>query len=193
MRPTLIIFAKEPRPGQVKTRLARDIGKIAAAWWYRHQTARLLRRLGQDPRWRTVLAVSPDTAARTSRVWPSGIHRMGQGRGDLGQRMAHAMRAFPRDPVVLIGSDIPGVQAHHITRAFDGLGSGDAVVGPATDGGFWLIGLRRGSMPAPGLFREVRWSGPHALADTLASMNGLRVRFADELADVDRAKDLVES
>ena len=190
MRPTLIIFAKEPRPGRVKTRLARDIGATTAAWWYRHQTARLLRAVGRDPRWRTVLAVSPDQAASPSRIWPEGIARAPQGGGDLGARMARALQAVPDGPVAVIGSDIPGVRPGHIARAFRLLGQHDAVIGPAEDGGYWLVGLRRGSLPVPGLFRGVRWSGPHAMADTIASMGSLRVGFADELADVDRAEDL---
>ena len=190
MRPTLIIFAKEPRPGRVKTRLARDIGTTKAAWWYRHQTAQLLRTVGRDPRWRTVLAVSPD-AAFASRGWPPGILRMAQGSGDLGTRMARALRTVPGGPVAVIGSDIPGVRPAHIARAFRLLGQSDAVIGPATDGGYWLIGMRRGSLPVPGLFEDIRWSGPHAMADTVRSLGGLSVGFADELTDVDRAEDLL--
>ena len=190
MKPVLIVFAKEPRAGRVKTRLARDLGATAAAWWYRHQTARLLRKLGQDARWETVLAVSPDNAASDSRVWPGHLCRYAQGHGDLGVRMARALRAWPSRPVLLIGSDIPGVLPRHIADAFRKLGQHDAVLGPATDGGFWLIGLKRGSLPAPTLFHNVRWSGPHAMEDTLASMPGLRIGFAATLNDVDRAEDL---
>ena len=70
MRPTLFVMLKVPRPGRVKTRLGRDIGMTAAAWWFRHQTARLLREL-RDPRWRLVLAVSPDREGGASRAWPA--------------------------------------------------------------------------------------------------------------------------
>ena len=190
MRPTLIIFAKEPRPGRVKTRLGRDVGPTVAAWWYRHQTRRLLRRVGRDPRWETVLALSPDPAVHRAHLWPEGIRRVAQGPGDLGARMARALRAVPDGPVAVIGSDIPGVRPAHIAGAFALLGANDAVIGPATDGGYWLIGLRRGSLPAPRLFQRVRWSGPHALEDTVASLGGLSVGYAATLADVDRAEDL---
>ncbi len=61
---------KEPRPGRVKTGLGRDIGMTAAAWWFRHQCRRLLREL-DDPRWRLVIAVSPDAEGRASRIWPA--------------------------------------------------------------------------------------------------------------------------
>ena len=70
-RPTVVVMVKEPRPGRVKTRLAAGIGRVPAAWWYRHQTARLLRRL-RDPGWDLVLAVSPDIEGMTSRIWPAG-------------------------------------------------------------------------------------------------------------------------
>ncbi|WP_415405041.1 hypothetical protein [Tateyamaria sp. SN3-11] len=69
---------KVPRPGRVKTRLGRDIGMVTAAWWFRHQVARLLRRI-EDPRWRVVLAVAPDIDGPTSRVWPRHFMRWPQG------------------------------------------------------------------------------------------------------------------
>lgn len=188
MRRTLIVMVKEPRAGRVKTRLGRDIGMTAAAWWMRHQTAALLRRL-EDPRWRLVLAVAPDTA-RTSRGWPAHLARLPQGRGDLGARMARAMAAMPPGPVCLIGADIPRVGKGHIAHAFAALGRHDAVFGPAPDGGFWLVGLRRAAPPPPGFFHGVRWSTGHALADSIATLPGLRIALADTLGDVDNASDL---
>jgi hypothetical protein len=188
--PTLIVFAKEPGAGRVKTRLGRDIGPVEAAWWARHQLRALLRRVSRDPRWRTVLAVSPDTAG-ASRALPKGPPRIAQGRGDLGARMARALAAPPPGPVVLVGADIPGIRSGHVARAFALLGRHEAVLGPAEDGGYWLIGLRRGGRAAPrGMLAGVRWSGPHALADTAASLAPLSVGLADRLADVDTADDL---
>jgi len=188
-RPTLVVMVKEPCPGRVKTRLGRQIGMVGAAWWFRHQTTRLIRRL-RDPRWRLVLAVSPDRAGLDSRVWPEGIARLPQGAGDLGDRMGRIFRSLPPGPVVIVGADIPGITADHIARAFRALGGADAALGPAPDGGYWLIGLaRRQAVPA-GLFRDVRWSSPHALADTRASLGGLRVALVDRLRDVDTAEDL---
>ena len=191
-RDTLILFVKEPRPGRVKTRLAADIGRIEACWWFRHQTRRLVRLLGRDPRWRTVLAVSPDSA-RTSRAWPPGIARRPQGLGNLGERMARALRAV-NGRAVLVGADIPGVTPAHVARAFAALGRHEVVFGPAEDGGYWLIGLRNGGRAAPAaMLRGVRWSGPHALADSAASLAPLAIGHVDRLADVDTAADLTSA
>ena len=133
-------MVKEPRPGQVKTRLGRRIGMTQAAWWYRHQTRRLFRRL-RDPRWDIVLAVAPDRAGLLSRVWPNDFSRLPQGNGNLGTRMAGALQSTP-GPTVLIGSDIPGITRRHIADALNALGQAPSVIGPAPDGGFWLVGLR---------------------------------------------------
>ncbi|MFQ5624577.1 MAG: DUF2064 domain-containing protein, partial [Paracoccaceae bacterium] len=97
-RPRLVIFVKEPRPGRVKTRLGRDIGMVPAAWWYRHQARRVLRRLAGDPRWQTWLAVTPDREGLQSRVWPAHLPRIAQGGGNLGQRMTGVFRAMPPGP-----------------------------------------------------------------------------------------------
>lgn len=178
---------KVPRPGRVKTRLGREIGHIDAAWWFRHQSARVLRRL-RDPRWRIVLAVSPDRAGLASRVWPSDLPRSPQGGGDLGDRMGRLLRA--PGPSLVVGGDIPGLGRAEIARALGLLRGAEAVLCPASDGGFWGIGWHGRTPPPRGLFRGVRWSSPHAMADTLATLPGHRVRIADTLSDVDRAADL---
>ena len=182
-------MVKEPRPGRVKTRLGREIGMTAAAWWFRHQTRRLIHRL-RDPRWQMILAVSPDREGLTSRVWPGHLMRMPQGRGDLGDRMARALRLPGHGPVCIIGADIPGIEKAHVATAFAALGSADAVFGPAPDGGYWLIGAKRLKAVPPQLFAGVRWSTEHALADTVASWPAARVAYVDTLRDVDEIGDL---
>ena len=159
----------------------------AAAWWFRHQTARLIREL-RDPRWKLVLAVAPDTAQQ-SRAWPADLARWPQGKGDLGARMGRMLRRAG-GPVCVIGADIPGIRKRHIARAFRMLGAHDAVFGPAHDGGYWLIGLRRGRPLPAGIFAGVRWSTRHALADTRASLSGHRIALINTLRDVDTADDL---
>lgn len=186
----LVIFAKAPAAGRVKTRLARGIGSAPAAWWFRHQVAGLVRLVGTDPRWRTVLAVAPDTALAT-RALPFGTPRIAQGAGDLGARMGRVLRGMPPGPVVIIGGDIPAVRPCHIAEAFRALGRREAVIGPAEDGGYWLIGLRRGGRAVPGgLFRDVRWSSPHAMTDTVRSLAPLTVARTTTLPDVDEPGDV---
>lgn len=187
----LLVMVKEPRAGRVKTRLGADIGMTRAAWWFRHQTRRLIRCL-DDPRWTLWLAVSPDRDGLQSRVWPAHVRRIPQGRGTLGDRMGRLFRSLPPGPALIIGGDIPGVTADHVETAFRALGRSDAVFGPAPDGGYWLVGLRRGRIPAT-LFQGVRWSTSQALSDSEASLQGLRISHVATLRDVDTAKDLRET
>jgi uncharacterized protein len=183
---TAIIFARAPRHGAVKRRLARGIGALAALRFHRVQLARVCRELGRDRRWRTVLAVTPDRAR-----WPGApprLPRLPQGPGDLGVRMGRAL-ARHRPRAVLVGCDIPGLGAEDVAAAFRALGRGaQAVFGPAEDGGYWLVGLGPRRPPAP--FAGVRWSGLHALADTLARCQGRPVALLRRLRDVDTAEDL---
>ena len=185
--PTLVIMVKAPVAGQVKTRLARGIGVGAATGFYRTMLGRSVRRLGRDPRWRTLLGVTPDTSVR-SPVWPKCDGLVPQGRGDLGDRMGGLFDGLPPGPIVIIGSDIPGIEPSDIAEAFKALGGHDAVLGPAPDGGYWLIGLKRHPrVPRP--FSGVRWSSEHTLKDTLANLQDCRVALLRELADVDTVAD----
>jgi rSAM/selenodomain-associated transferase 1 len=183
----LVIMARAPVMGRVKSRLAADIGLVTATSFYRHELSRLVRILGQDPRWGTTLAVTPDSSAGAS--FRSGhLPPIAQGRGDLGERMGRIMRAMPPGPVVIVGSDVPQLGPGHIARAFAALGAADAVFGPASDGGYYLVGLRR--VPrVPNAFCDVRWSGPHALCDTLANLEGLTTAFLEPLGDIDTGDD----
>jgi hypothetical protein len=180
----LVIFTRAPRLGQGKRRLARDIGDVGALRFQRAMLALLLRRLGRDTRWTTWLAVTPDRSG----PWPRSFATLPQGRGDLGRRMASVARRLPPGPVVIIGSDIPGIVATDIAAAFRALGSKEAVVGPALDGGYWLIGLRRRPHFAD-VFKNVRWSSEHALADTLANLDGRSLAMLRTLADIDNGED----
>jgi rSAM/selenodomain-associated transferase 1 len=185
MRRHLILFVRAPQLGTGKRRLAQDIGDLAALRFERLMLARLLRRLGADKRWHLQIAVTSDKACHQIRHRHGQIKTIGQSRGDLGVRMLHALRACAPGPAVLVGADIPTLGARHIAVAFRLLGSHDLVFGPAKDGGFWLVGARHPQLLAH-LFERVRWSSPHALADTLASLPlRLTVGFADRLEDVD--------
>ena len=181
----LILFVKAPRIGAVKTRLGAKIGHLAAWRFYNTMLRQLWVRLGYDRRWQTQLAVSPD---RSSARWPVHLPRFGQGRGNLGARMARAMRRHS-GPVVLVGSDLPDLDRHHIAQAMKSLRQADVVFGPTKDGGFWLVGLRR-TQWAGRLFRNARWSSPYALADCLSNLpTTARITLLEMLSDVDTVDD----
>ena len=184
----LVIMVKAPQAGRVKTRLASEIGTVAATSFYRHASHALMTRLARDPRWVTWLAVAPD-AATGAKYWPRGVRRMPQGPGDLGRRMQRVFDQMPPGPAVIIGSDCPGIGRADIAAAFQALGSAKAVFGPAADGGYSLVGQRRTPRPHP-IFANVRWSSSTTLADTLANLAGQKVAMLGMLSDVDEASDL---
>ncbi len=185
--PVVYVFARAPALGAVKTRLAAGIGAVPALAFHRQSTQALLRRIGADRRWRTVLALTPHTALRSPGRWPGSPPCIDQGTGDLGRRMARVLDADRRVPALLIGSDIPDIATGHIARAFAALGEADLVFGPARDGGYWLVGRRPG-VALGGLFESVRWSSPHALADTQANIpSHRRAVLLEMLEDIDDA------
>jgi glycosyltransferase A (GT-A) superfamily protein (DUF2064 family) len=186
LRRHLVLFVRAPRLGVGKRRLAAEAGDIAALRFERAMLGLLVRRLGRDRRWLLRLAVTPDRRV-VRRLWPARAIIRPQGSGDLGVRMLRALADCPPGPAVLIGADIPGIEARHIAVAFRLLGRHDLVFGPSADGGFWLVGARR-SPRLPPLFGKVRWSGPDALADALGNLPRLvSVGFAARLEDVDDA------
>jgi rSAM/selenodomain-associated transferase 1 len=182
MRDTVIVFARAPRLGAVKRRLARDIGDRAALRFHVGTLIALLRDLQRCRRFDVVLAVTPDGAFVRL---PMGINRIRQGPGDLGRRMRRALGRYRR--VALMGCDIPQAGATDVRAAFRGLGTADAVFGPASDGGYWLIAL--GPRRPGDLFGQSRWSTEHALADTLRQFRHHRVGFVRRLPDVDTEAD----
>lgn len=182
MRDTVVVFARAPRLGTVKRRLARDIGGRAALRFHVATLTALLRGLKAGGRFDVVLAVTPDRAS--VRV-PEGIRVIPQGQGDLGRRMSRVLRRYRR--VALMGCDIPDATAGDVRSAFRALGTADAVFGPAEDGGYWLIAL--GPRRPGDLFGTTRWSTEHALSDTLARFRYHRVGFIRTLSDVDTGED----
>lgn len=104
--------------------------------------------------------------------------------------MGRIFRGLPPGPVVIIGADIPEVERPHIAEAFAALGRNEAVIGPAPDGGYWLIGLARRAAITPSLFAGVRWSTSTARADTMETLGTHRIAEIAELSDVDTAADL---
>lgn len=183
-RPTLLVFARAPAIGRGKTRLARDIGRVEAWRVYRAMSAELIGRLGRDPRWRTVVRITPDRAR-----WP-GAATEAQGRGGLTPRLERALRAHARGPVAVIGTDSPEITREHVARAFRAVRRTGAVFGPAEDGGFWLLALGPAQARRVRL-GNVRWSTADALADSVAALGG-RVVLLETLADIDDGQALAD-
>jgi len=190
-RQQLVIMVKAPQAGRVKTRLAAAIGTVEALRCYRVLLGDTVRLLAPDRRWITTLAVTPDHAAGAIAAWSGAIAPVvvrPQGPGGLGQRMQRVMDHMPPGPVVIIGSDIPSLSRGDIAAAFRALGDSDAVLGPAEDGGYWLVGQRR--LPRVlRLFGGVRWSSPHTLDDTQANLKGRKPAHLRWMADIDGEAD----
>jgi len=190
MRRTVVVFARLPVRGRVKTRLAAGIGDAAALAFHRAVLARTCRIVARGA-WRVELCVTPDPAARNRRIWkpPAGAGLVPQGRGDLGMRMGRAIGRH-RGPVLLVGCDIPEMARCHLDAAFALLGTHAAVFGPATDGGFWSVGFRSGCL-VRGAFAGARWSGPQALGDCLANLKFRSVALGPVLNDIDDRADYI--
>ena len=189
----LIVFVKRPRPGDVKTRLAREIGAGDAAVLYRLMAEHVLRETAPAGRgYARVVLYAPADAGGDIAGWLPGEELAPQAAGDLGRRMAGAFAtAFAQGALraVLIGTDAPGLRRELVERAFADLGDHDLVLGPACDGGYYLIGLQA---PRPELFEGIEWSTPTVCAATLARAHalGIRHRQLPELRDVDTLADV---
>jgi rSAM/selenodomain-associated transferase 1 len=184
----VIVMAKAPEMGRVKTRLGREIGPAHATRFYRSTAGAVHMRICRDTRFKTMIAVTPDTA-RTSPMLPSSTMRVAQGRGDLGVRMQRLANRAPADRVVIVGTDVPLITSARLIAAFKALGRSRIVFGPADDGGFWLVGFKK-AMPTLRPFAKVRWSSADTLADVTANLNRSDFDLVQTLSDVDTATDL---
>lgn len=181
----VVIFARRPQLGRVKTRLAADIGPVETLRFYRSTLNKVARRLNSGGGWATWICVTPDDTLGKGRLYPDGVWRLPQGSGGLGQRMAKCLARFGPNPALIVGSDIPDIDRKHIAAAFDALRTNELVFGPSDDGGYWLVGAAQGARVGA-LFDDVRWSTEHALADTLKNLRpGVRVAMLEPLADID--------
>jgi rSAM/selenodomain-associated transferase 1 len=184
MSPRAVLFTRYPEPGAAKTRLIPAIGAERAARLHRTLTER------------TVQAVLESGLALEARVtgaslaafaeWLGPIAIVDQGTGDLGQRLA---RAGPPYPTLFIGSDAPDLTAGLLCQAAAALAGADAVIGPAQDGGYWLLGLKRA---VAGVFEDVTWGTSAVCGQTIDRLStaGIDPVLLPALADCDRPEDL---
>ena len=190
--PTVLLFLKAPRAGEVKTRLAAMIGPHAALQIYRSLAEGQLARLPAG--WPAEIYFTPTNALQDMQQW-LGVDRnyKTQANGDLGERLSLAVeQAFASGAagVLCIGADCPTLDADHLKQAAQALASGaDIVFGPANDGGYYLVGLNR---PETAIFKDIPWSTDNTLEISLqtADQLGLRVQLLEPLHDLDTIEDL---
>jgi rSAM/selenodomain-associated transferase 1 len=190
----ILIFLRAPRQGGVKSRLAARIGAAAALAVYRRlaehavDAARTL-----APAAAVRVHFTPADAEAEVRAWlGDGLEYLPQAEGDLGERLAAAFEEAFADGharVLVIGSDLPGLSPEVLGEAFALLERERAVIGPALDGGYYLLGLRE---PPPAIFHEVPWSTGEVAAVTVARLRseGIEPALLAPLADVDTVDDL---
>lgn len=193
MIPTLVLMAKAPHAGRVKTRLAAQVGATEAVRIYRLLVERQLRAVPAG--WRVEVHYDPRNAEDEMRAWLEPVvagHSMvfnAQCDGDLGERLGHAMlNAFARraETVIFVGGDCPGLSTEILEEAARALADTDVVIGPAEDGGYVLIGLRSHHLE---VFHNIDWSTAAVAAQTMARATaaGLTWITLNSLADVDDA------
>lgn len=193
--PALAVMARAPGSESVKTRLHAALGVGPATLLYRCFLLDGLEAAAALPGLAPVLAVSPARAVRAmAALAPAGIRLIAQSGADLGARMAHLSARLLTDghgAVLLIGSDLPTLPPAYLAEAARALAAGtaDVVLGPAEDGGYYLIGLAR---PAPALFQDIAWSTGAVLEATRARARalGLREHLLPTWYDVDTPADL---
>jgi uncharacterized protein len=194
---TVCLFLKSARLGEAKSRLARGIGAVRASAIYRalveHQAAEI------PVDWGVTVYFAPSNAGEEMKIWlmpqlAEGTRFVPQCEGDLGQRLFTAVRReFDEgsERVYLMGGDCPGLSRDYFSEADRALSDHDIVLGPATDGGYVLLGI---NSPYEVLFRGIDWSTPAVLDQTLAAARGqaLSVRLLGPLVDIDDAATLHE-
>jgi rSAM/selenodomain-associated transferase 1 len=193
VRDLLLVFLKEPRPGQTKTRLVPPLSPEIAAQLYRLLAEEEVRQTmpvaGEYDR---LFCYTPPEAEGAIARWFPGETLWPQPGGDLGARMAAAFgEGFARRArrVAIIGTDVPWVSRDIVLDAFRRLDDHDVCLGPARDGGYYLLSL---GTPRPALFEGITWSTPSVLAATLGKAEGLGLRVSrlETLTDLDTLGDL---
>lgn len=191
LKPTealLIIFTRNPEPGKVKTRLAKDVGDIAAFKIYNfllEHTVSVTRNLAVSKE------VYYSEAIAENDIWKSEIYakKLQQGKG-LGERMKNAFKEgfnIGYKNIIIIGSDLYDLQREDLEKAFELLKEKNAVIGPATDGGYYLLGMNQ---LFPEVFEEKEWGTSSVLEDTLKDLKEKNIGLLEARNDVDYYSDI---
>lgn len=191
--PALAIMARQPVPGQVKTRLCPFLTPEQCADLYSAFIKDDLALATSASSYTVFLAFTPIEAKSFFRtVAPPSVTLVAQGHGDLGQKMYRVCATLCRQgysPVIIIGSDLPTLQPRHLQQALEALRDHDVCLGPTPDGGYYLVGQRQANQR---LFDNIPWSTPLVLPTTLARAKdaGLSLALLDSCSDVDTVEDL---
>jgi uncharacterized protein len=190
----LIVFVKFPEPGKVKSRIASGLGAEKAAGIYSLMAETIIKKVTEPDTHETTIFFDPPGRENEIIEWlGGGKHSYERQEGTtIGERMSNAFHSVfseGAEKAVLIGSDIPEITPDTVRTAFDGLDETDVVLGPAADGGYYLIGLRR---PEPGLFRDIDWSTDKVLSQTIERINESQLGYnlLEILRDVDTFDDI---
>jgi uncharacterized protein len=194
-RERLCVFSRYPEPGKTKTRLIPALGARSAARLQHAMTTHILSVASEVAAQRELsveVRFDGGTEALMRDAFGDAFAFCLQGTGNLGERMQRCMAegfSFGIDRLVIVGADVPAIDADNLSRAFESLREHDVVIGPALDGGYYLIGLRR---PIAGVFEGIEWGAETVCADTLCRCEemGLNVHQLPILSDVDRPEDL---
>ena len=186
-------IVKYPKPGHVKTRLAADIGDEAAAAWYRNAAYDTFTLLRDHPACDVTVTYDPPEQAAAVREWlPDAPHYIAQAPGDLGDRLraiCDTLWEKNQRPILLVGGDCPGIDTAYLAQAIAALKARSHVIGPATDGGYVLLGL---CGPTPEAFTDIAWSTEHVLSQTIERLEkrGESPHLLAPRTDVDTLSDL---
>jgi rSAM/selenodomain-associated transferase 1 len=190
----LLIFARAPNPGKVKTRLAKKLGDKKAADFYQLCTDTTLKEISRLPRGieRYVFFDEPVDKCQIERLSGLGFKIEVQDGENLGQRLSNAFKMVlvnGAKKVVIVASDVPDLSTSTMKQALNGLDKNDVVIGPCYDGGYYLIGLKEAHQR---LFERISWGTERVCQQTLdtARENGLTILQLRHLIDIDTETDL---
>ncbi len=188
----ILLFVKYPEPGRVKTRIAASVGPEKAAGIYKELVARVWSQLPANSE--IVVCYDPPGRGDEVRAWLPGAARYeSQVAGDLGARLRAAVEgafAHGATQVAVIGSDCVELTSEVFAETWEALKLSEVVLGPTTDGGYYLVALRS---PKTAIFENIRWSTEHTLADTMARAGSASVHLLQKLNDVDTYEDWLAS
>jgi len=186
--PLIMVFVRNPELGRVKTRLAKSIGDQAALETYKilsKHTSKIISEIDSDQ------LIFYSDKIQDNDIWTAtNCKKQIQTKGDLGQKMLDAFQygfSLSYKKIIIIGSDLYSLRPKHIESAFEQLENYDVVIGPALDGGYYLLGL---NFIIPKIFKQKQWSTSSVLKETLSDLKEFNVNLLEPLNDIDTYEDL---